>query len=201
MASDGGLFAFGDAGFYGSTGSLQLNQPVVAMAPALNGKGYWLVASDGGIFAFGDAGFYGSMGGRAPEQAHRGHGGQREQGLLAHGCRRRSVQLRRRTVLRIDREPLVWCCRSSGWRPSPEGPGTGWWLPTAGCSPSARPASTGRCPRCWPPRPASTEDGGRPGRVAGAARSGPRSERGSPAWPAPVGTRRLHAGGGSEGVP
>ena len=41
-----------------------LNEPVVGMATAAGGKGYWLVASDGGIFAFGDAGYHGSMGGR-----------------------------------------------------------------------------------------------------------------------------------------
>jgi hypothetical protein len=62
VASDGGIFAFGDAGFYGSTGSLTLNRPIVGMAPTPDGAGYWLVASDGGIFAFGDAGFYGSTG-------------------------------------------------------------------------------------------------------------------------------------------
>ena len=60
MASDGGIFAFGDAGFYGSTGALALNRPIVGMASTPDGNGYWLVASDGGIFAFGDAGFYGS---------------------------------------------------------------------------------------------------------------------------------------------
>jgi outer membrane protein assembly factor BamB len=61
-AADGGLFAFGHAGFYGSTGSLTLNRPVVGMAATPDSKGYWLVASDGGIFAFGDAGFFGSAG-------------------------------------------------------------------------------------------------------------------------------------------
>jgi subtilisin family serine protease len=63
VASDGGIFAFGDAGFYGSTGNLVLNQPIVGMAATPDGLGYWLVASDGGIFAFGEAGFYGSTGG------------------------------------------------------------------------------------------------------------------------------------------
>jgi Transglycosylase-like domain len=62
VASDGGIFAFGDAGFYGSTGSLHLNKPIVGMASTPDGRGYWLVASDGGIFAFGDAGVYGSTG-------------------------------------------------------------------------------------------------------------------------------------------
>ncbi len=64
VASDGGMFTFGDATFYGSMGGQPLNQPIVGMSPTADGKGYWLVASDGGIFAFGDATFYGSMGGQ-----------------------------------------------------------------------------------------------------------------------------------------
>jgi hypothetical protein len=32
VARDGGIFAFGDAGFYGSTGGIKLNQPVNGMA-------------------------------------------------------------------------------------------------------------------------------------------------------------------------
>ena len=63
VASDGGIFTFGDAGFYGSTGGLTLNKPIVGMAATPDGRGYWLVASDGGIFSYGDAGFYGSAGG------------------------------------------------------------------------------------------------------------------------------------------
>jgi predicted GH43/DUF377 family glycosyl hydrolase len=62
VASDGGVFTFGGAQFYGSTGAMRLNQPVVGMAPTPDGQGYWLVARDGGVFAFGDAGFYGSTG-------------------------------------------------------------------------------------------------------------------------------------------
>ena len=64
VASDGGIFAFGDAGFHGSMGGRRLDRPVVGMAATPDGRGYWLVASDGGIFAFGDAGFHGSMGGQ-----------------------------------------------------------------------------------------------------------------------------------------
>ena len=61
-ASDGGVFAYGDAKFYGSTGNLRLNRPIVGMSRTPDNKGYWMVASDGGIFAFGDAGFFGSTG-------------------------------------------------------------------------------------------------------------------------------------------
>jgi hypothetical protein len=62
VASDGGLFAFGDAVFRGSTGNIRLNRPIVGMTATKSGNGYWLVASDGGIFAFGDAAFLGSTG-------------------------------------------------------------------------------------------------------------------------------------------
>jgi Pro-kumamolisin, activation domain/IPT/TIG domain len=64
VASDGGVFDYGDAGFWGSTGGMALNAPVVGMADTPSSDGYWLVASDGGIFNYGDARFFGSMGGR-----------------------------------------------------------------------------------------------------------------------------------------
>ena len=63
VASDGGIFTFGDAVFRGSMGGKRLNQPVHGLVPTATGAGYWLVASDGGIFTFGDAPFLGSMGG------------------------------------------------------------------------------------------------------------------------------------------
>jgi hypothetical protein len=65
VASDGGIFTFGDAHFYGSTGAVNLTKPVVGITPTPDGRGYWLVASDGGVFTFGDARFWGSTGGEA----------------------------------------------------------------------------------------------------------------------------------------
>jgi ribosomal protein L24E len=62
VGRDGGIFAFGDSAFAGSTGNIHLNQPIVGMAANPAGTGYWFVAADGGIFAFGDAGFFGSTG-------------------------------------------------------------------------------------------------------------------------------------------
>jgi hypothetical protein len=70
VASDGGIFSFGNASFYGSMGGIRLNAPVVGMAVRVLkvdsftpvAVGYWEVASDGRIFSFG-APFYGSMGG------------------------------------------------------------------------------------------------------------------------------------------
>ena len=63
MAADGGVFSYGDASFYGSTGGVNLDKPIVAMAATPDGRGYWLVAADGGVFSYGDASFYGSTGG------------------------------------------------------------------------------------------------------------------------------------------
>ena len=72
VASDGGVFTFGDAGFYGSIPGLglapagtpgagkRLNAPIVGMVPSADGGGYFMVGSDGGVFAFGDARFEGS---------------------------------------------------------------------------------------------------------------------------------------------
>ena len=65
MASDGGIFAFGNAAFYGSMGGKPLNQAHRGHhVRRRTGGGYYEVASDGGIFAFGNAAFYGSMGGK-----------------------------------------------------------------------------------------------------------------------------------------
>lgn len=63
VASDGGVFVFGDRAFRGSTGDIKLNKPIVAGATDPSSRnGYWLVASDGGVFAFGAA-FHGSLAG------------------------------------------------------------------------------------------------------------------------------------------
>jgi uncharacterized protein YecT (DUF1311 family) len=58
-AADGGVFAYGDAGFYGSMGGKPLNAPVVGITATPDGKGYWLTAADGGVFAYGNANYYG----------------------------------------------------------------------------------------------------------------------------------------------
>jgi hypothetical protein len=60
VASDGGIFAFGDAVFHGSMGGKLLNEPIVGLVATKDGGGYTEVASDGGVFNFGDATFLGS---------------------------------------------------------------------------------------------------------------------------------------------
>jgi hypothetical protein len=64
VGSDGGLFAFGGAGFYGSMGAVKLNRPVSAVVPGA--AGYLMVGEDGGAFSFGDVDFFGSLGGSPP---------------------------------------------------------------------------------------------------------------------------------------
>ncbi|MHB1519869.1 MAG: glycoside hydrolase family 25 domain-containing protein [Ferrimicrobium sp.] len=71
VAADGGVFDFGNAGFYGSTytdgltglsGAHPLNKPVVGITATPGGHGYWMVAADGGVFNFGSAPFLNSLG-------------------------------------------------------------------------------------------------------------------------------------------
>ena len=74
VGGDGGIFTFGAARFFGSTGNLTLQRPVVGITPTASRDGYWLVASDGGIFAFGDSSFYGSIPGLGIAPAGAGTG-------------------------------------------------------------------------------------------------------------------------------
>lgn len=62
LTSDGSMHCGGNAGFFGSLGSITLNVKLVDFRPSPTGYGYWLLAADGGVFAFGDAAFYGSAG-------------------------------------------------------------------------------------------------------------------------------------------
>lgn len=61
VGSDGGIFSFGSAQFYGSMGGVPLQRPIVGIVPTPDRGGYWLDASDGGVFSFGDTQFYGSI--------------------------------------------------------------------------------------------------------------------------------------------
>src|SRR5205814_1492792 len=65
-----------------AAGSPTLTDPIVGIATAAGGHGYWLAAQDGGVFAFGDAEFLGSVSqlgigtdvaGITPTPSHRGY--------------------------------------------------------------------------------------------------------------------------------
>lgn len=61
-ATDGGVYAYGDALFAGA--ATGLSRSIVDIAGASSGKGYWLASREGGVFAFGDATFAGSVAGQ-----------------------------------------------------------------------------------------------------------------------------------------
>ena len=59
VAEDGGVFAFGDAGFLGSLGGRPISAPIVALAATRTNNGYWLLGHNGAVYAFGDAAYLG----------------------------------------------------------------------------------------------------------------------------------------------
>ena len=61
LVAGGDVLPFG-APDHGSTQGTVLNAPVVDIAAAPDGSGYWTVASDGGVFSFGGAFYAGSLG-------------------------------------------------------------------------------------------------------------------------------------------
>lgn len=67
MDSDGGVFTFGDAGYYGSLPSLVAKgegpfTQAISFTPTITGKGYYIQTVNHGVFAFGDAIFRGYPG-------------------------------------------------------------------------------------------------------------------------------------------
>jgi hypothetical protein len=66
----GGVFSYGDAGFYGSLPGegITPRSPIFGITATPDGKGYWLVGADGGVFSFGDARFFGSLGSAPPAE-------------------------------------------------------------------------------------------------------------------------------------
>ena len=63
VASDGGVFAFGDTRFSGSCPGIGgCSGAAVAVMPDSSGNGYWVVTSTGNVYAFGDAPYLGAPG-------------------------------------------------------------------------------------------------------------------------------------------
>ena len=66
VASDGGVFAFGDARFEGSCPGIGgCSGAAVSVVPDASGNGYWLVTQSGHVYAFGDAAAFGAPGPQA----------------------------------------------------------------------------------------------------------------------------------------
>ncbi len=63
VASDGGVFAFGDAKFAGSCPGIGgCGGAAVAVMPDATGNGYWLITKTGSVYTFGDAPYLGAPG-------------------------------------------------------------------------------------------------------------------------------------------
>ena len=135
----GRVFAFGDARFLGGVdgGALAKGETVTSMSTTRTGAGYWLFTTRGRALPFGDARFYGDMSkvalnGPVLDSIPTPTG----LGLLHGRRRRRDLHLRRRPVRRVDgRQPPQRPRPVPGPRPRPRR-ATGWWHPTAACSPS-----------------------------------------------------------------
>ena len=153
-ASDGGIFTFGDAAFYGSMGGRSLNKPIVGIAASPDDRGYLEVAGDGGIFAFGDAAFFGSMGGKPLNEPIVGIAATpdgkgywevaSDGGIFAFGDAGFYGSMGGRTLNR----PIV------GIAATPDGKGYWEVAMTGGSSPSATPGISVLWvrSRCWPGR-------------------------------------------------
>ena len=63
VGADGGIFTFGDAGYFGSAPSTNPLGHVVGITPTSNGQGYWIAADNGAVDSFGNAASEGSPAG------------------------------------------------------------------------------------------------------------------------------------------
>jgi hypothetical protein len=63
VASDGGVFSFGDAAFDGSVPGQGIvsRVPIERIIATPDGSGYWVVGQDGSLYAYGDATYLGSL--------------------------------------------------------------------------------------------------------------------------------------------
>ena len=134
---DGGIFGYGDAGFFGSAGALPLHRAHRRHGGHPDGDGYWLVASDGGVFNYGDAGFFGSAGSlhlNAPSSAWR-----RPMTAGATGWWPRTGASSATATPPSPARPAPSTSTRpwSAWRPPPTAGATGWWPATAASSPTA----------------------------------------------------------------
>ena len=131
VASDGGVFAFGDAKFAGSCPGIGgCSGAAVAVMPDASGNGYWLVTQSGLVYPFGDAANYGGPGPQSVPvtSAVRTPDGRGYWVLFANGAISP-------TAMQLSTGTLVGCLAAST-RPAPSlrrgaGLAIGWLQPVA----------------------------------------------------------------------
>ena len=126
VASDGGVFNFGDAGFYGSTGALGLDAPVVGMASTADGDGLLAGGGRRGIFANGDARYYGSTGGTTLNRPVVGMAATPDGG--ATGWSPPTAGSSPSGTPPSTAPPAGWCSTVPSWAWRPPRTGGGYWL-------------------------------------------------------------------------
>ena len=143
VASDGGIFSYGGAGFYGSTGDIRLNKPISAWRRRWTGvgTGWWhptVVSSATATLA--STVRLGNIRLNRPIAAWRQPG---RRWVLAGGIRRWHLRLRRSGLVRFDggHDPEPADC---GYGKRRTVRATGWFRPMVGSSPSATPSFTVR---------------------------------------------------------
>ena len=128
-------------------------QPLAQSCPSTDPAPYRLVAADGGVFDFGGADYW-RLDRRAGHPRPRRRGGHRPRPPAATGRwaptgRSTPSTPRSRATWPASRWPARWW----GWPPPPQAAATGWWRPTAGCSPSETPPTSARWGASrWPAR-------------------------------------------------
>ena len=186
VGADGGVFSFGNAHFYGSTGGDAAQRSRSTRSRRRSpGKGYWLLAWDGGVFSFGDAHFYGSTGAHAPQPAGRRHGARRRAARATGSSRATAASSASATRTSTGRPaPSASNSPIVGMAPTPHAArATGWSRPTAACSRSATRTSTDRSAARASRRPRSRSSRRRPARATGS--SWPTGRCSASATPAP----------------
>ncbi len=59
VGRDGGIFAFGNAGFVGSLPGEGIRDTITSVAATADGRGYLMVSAGGRVYTFGDAPYFG----------------------------------------------------------------------------------------------------------------------------------------------
>ena len=179
--ADGGVFAFGDAGFFGSMGGPSSATGTVPWPRIRMGAATGWSAADGGVFAFGDAGFGARCRGRAARSSAPGpeHREPRPTaGATGWSRPTERLRLRRRNWLGDTGSTAATPLSRCGPRVARSQPGRRWARPAQLRRLSRRPPSPG-CARRRP-SPARSRGPGRPWRPRSGGRRPRRAGGGRP---------------------